>query len=270
MVVASGSTIMGRHSSMTPMTYVDLSDEEQVEVLRAAALAATDQFGFEVVRLEVAAHVFNTTFAADTADGARYAGRVSINSPNAPANIVAQQAWQRATAAETGALVPELLETPDGGRYMEVESKVFGRPLRVTAASWLERPDVAGFDAVVARELGRTMTLLHEQSTPWHEPAGAPLPIFDAPLLGDENLPGSAARLEVGQRAVLDQTGEQSARAFTAVYDGASLRRLHADVHRGILRDRISHSTGACFPDVAAGWFREPQNRGPHRKEKPP
>ena len=225
------------------MTYLDLCDDEQVEVLRAAALVAVDQFGLELAGLEVAAHVFNTTFAADTADGARYAVRVNTNSHSTPANIAAQQAWQRAIAAETGVLVPEPLQTPDGGWYVEVESEVFGRPLRVTAASWLEGPDVAEFDVVVARALGRTMALLHEQSASWQVPAGASLPRFDSPLFGDENLLSSAAGLEAGQRAVLDQAGEQTARAFAAVYDGASLRPLHADLHGGNLKwanDRLA------------------------------
>lgn len=225
------------------MAYVNLSDEEQVKVLRAAALVAAEQFGLELVRLEVAAHAHNTTFAADTADGTRYALRVNTNSHSTPSNIVAQQTWQQAIAANTEVLVPEPLVTPDGDWYVHVESEAFGRPLQVTAASWLEGPDVAEIDVIVARELGRAMALLHEQSAAWPLPTGASLPRFNTPLFGDEDLLRTAAGLDADQRAVLDQAREESARAFAAVHGGAALRPLHADLHGGNLKwadDRLA------------------------------
>lgn len=63
---------------MTPSTYMNLSHEDLVESLRAAALTA-----------------------ADTADGVPNAIRVNTNSQH-PAHLRAQQAWQRAISAETG------------------------------------------------------------------------------------------------------------------------------------------------------------------------
>jgi len=225
------------------MAYADLSDEEQVEVVRAVARTAAEQFGLELVRLELEAHAYNTTFAADTTDGARYALRVNTNSHSTPSNIVAQQAWQRAIGVDAGVLVPEPLTTLAGEWYVRVGSEAFGRPLLVTAASWLEGPDIAEMDVVVTHELGRIMAMLHEQSRCWPFPPGASLPRFDTPLFGDEDLLCSADWLDAGQRTVLDQAKMETGRAFAAVCHDASLQPLHADLHGGNLKwvkDRLA------------------------------
>lgn len=218
------------------MAYRDLSDAEQVEVLRPAALAAADRFGLDLVRLELVAHAYNTTFAADGANGARYALRVNTNSKSTPENVVAQQTWQRAITASTGVLVPEPRATPEGDWYVEVGCEALGGSLMVTAASWLAGPDVTQVDAAAARELGRTMAALHEQSRSWPLPAGAFLPRFDTPLFGDEDLLRSADGLGPVQQAVLDRALEETARVFARVYDGAPVQPLHADLHGGNLK----------------------------------
>lgn len=235
------------------VAYLDLSDGEQIEGLRAAALAAAHHFGLELVRLEVAAHAYNTTFAADTADGARYALRVNTNSHSTPANIVAQQAWQEAIAAETEVLVPEPLATPEGDWYVSVGSETFGRPLLVTAASWLEGPDVGELDVAMAGELGRTMALMHLQSSDWRLPAGGSLPRFDTPLFGDEDLLRSAAGLDAEQCAVLEEASEKMARAFEKVRDGSALRPLHADLHGGNLKWANNRLAVFDFDDCGLG-----------------
>lgn len=218
------------------MAYRDLSDDEQVDVLRPVALAAAERFGLDLIRMEVAAHAYNTTFSADTAGGAKYALRVNTNSTSTSENVVAQQAWQCAIASDTDVLVPEPLVTSDGEWYVEAESEAFGRSLLVTAASWLAGRDVAELDVVVARELGRTMALLHGQSESWSLPAGAVMPRFDTPLFGDEDLLDSAPALSPAKRAVLDRAREETSRAFAVLYDGAAVRPLHADLHGGNLK----------------------------------
>lgn len=218
------------------MHYRDLPEAEQIEALRPVAVAATDRFGLDVVRLELVAHEFNTTFAVDTAGGARYALRVHTNSVSTPANVAAQQSWQRAIAADTDVLVPAPLTTSDGEWYAEVESDAFGRPLLVTAASWLPGDDVAETDAAVAQELGRTMALLHQHAEHWSLPPGTAMQRFDTPMFGDEDLLSPAPGMSAGQRDVLDRARQQTDRSFARVYDGASVRPLHADLHGGNLK----------------------------------
>ena len=218
------------------MAYRDLSDDEQVDVLRPVAAAAAARFGLDLVRMEVEAHGYNTTFSAETAGGARYALRVNTNSHSTSENVVAQQAWQCAIASETDVLVPEPLVTPDGDWYVEVASEGFGCSLLVTAASWLAGPDVGEIDVVVARELGQTMALLHEQSQNWLLPDGGVMPRFDTPLFGDEYLLDSAPGLSGDKLDVLEQAREMTSRSFAVLYDGVAVQPLHADLHGGNLK----------------------------------
>lgn len=235
------------------MTYRDLSDDEQVEALRPVALAAAAEFGLEVVAVELVAHAFNTTFAVEGSDGTRHALRVNTNSVSTPENVVAQQTWQHAIAAETDVLVPDPSPTPAGRWYAEVDSAAHGRPLLVTAASWLDGPDIGSIDAVTAHELGRTMALLHAQADGWSLPPGGPLPRFDTPLFGDDDLLDSATGLTPSGRAVIDEARSASAKAFADVYEDAPVRPLHADLHGGNLKWSAGRLAVFDFDDTGLG-----------------
>jgi Ser/Thr protein kinase RdoA (MazF antagonist) len=235
------------------MGYLDLSDDEQVELLRPLASAAAERFGLDVMRMELTAHAYNTTFRVDTADGTRYAVRVGTNSHSTRENVAAQQAWQRAIAVDTDVLLAEPLMTSDGGWCVELPHEAFERPLLVTAASWLEGPDVVQLDVPVVRALGRTMARLHEHARGWPLPAGAALPRFDTPLFGDEDLLDSAPALSAVDLEVLDRAREVASRAFASLYDGAPVRPLHADLHGGNLKWQDSRLAVFDFDDCGLG-----------------
>ncbi|MCY7365361.1 MAG: phosphotransferase [Frankiaceae bacterium] len=213
--------------------YLELSDAEQVEALRPVALEAADRFGLEVAGLQPVIHAYNTTFAVDTVAGRRYALRVGTNSSSTAAHVLAQQEWQRAIAAGTDVVVAEPLTTTGGGWFAEVASPAIGRPLLVTAASWLDGPDVGvDLSPEVAHALGRTMALLHRQAETWELPAGGEMPTFDTPLFGDDDLLADTPGLTTERREVLDRAREETGRAFARLHqDGAGVRALHADLH---------------------------------------
>jgi Ser/Thr protein kinase RdoA (MazF antagonist) len=196
-----------------------------------------------VAHLEVVAHAYNTTFRADTVEGTTYALRVGTNSHSTPRHVVAQQAWQQAIAAETDVLVAAPLAASDGMWCVETRSEAFGRPVLVTAATWLAGPDVVEMDAELARRLGRTMAVLHDQSSGWAPPPDGEMPRLDAPLFGDEDLLTPVSLLTGADRRVLDEAMARSSAAFAAAYDGAPVRPLHADLHGGNLKwdgDRLA------------------------------
>ena len=111
--------------------YLALSDEDQVEALRPAALEAAARFGLAVASAEVAAHAYNTTFAVTTTDGARWALRVGTSSLSTPAHAVAQQEWLRAIAARDRRARPRAAR--DAGRRV-VRPRRFAR--RTTGPCW--------------------------------------------------------------------------------------------------------------------------------------
>lgn len=218
------------------MGYRDLSNEEQVTALRPVALAAAEQFGLEVAALELVAHVFNTTFSAVGVDGARHAVRVNTNSVSTPENVVAQQSWQHAIAEGSDVLAPDPLRTVTGSWYVEVDSAALGRPLVVTAASWLDGADVGEVDAVTAGELGRTMALLHEHSETWSLPPEPSLPRFDTPLFGEDDLLDAVPGLTPDGRSIIAAARDETTRVFEDVHAGATLTPVHADLHGGNLK----------------------------------
>lgn len=224
-------------------SYRDLSDEEQVALLRPAAAAGAVAFGLDSAALELVAHAFNTTFAVVGRDGQRHALRVHTNSVSTPAHVVAQQTWQHDLSSAAALLVPQPLRTLDGTWYAQVDAPHVGASLLVTAATWLEGPDVGDVDTVTARELGRTMARLHEHAASWTPPPDGELPVFDDPLFGDADLLDSAPGLSAEGHTVIDRAREVARGAYAVLHAGACLRPVHADLHGGNLKrsgDRLA------------------------------
>lgn len=226
---------MGYHAA-AHTAYVDLPDEDQVELLRHVALAAATEFGLGVKDLSLILHGYNTTFRLDADDGRRFAMRVNTNSHSTLANIAAQQAWCRAIAVETSVRVPEPFAAPDGRLVVGVESAEVGSPVQVVVNSWLEGPDVVRCTSEQAHALGSAMGTLHEHAARWMPPAGANFPVFDEPLLGDEDL-------LTGHPSVAGQRGELIAEAMKrcrmaceAAGTGVRAIPLHADLHGANLK----------------------------------
>jgi Ser/Thr protein kinase RdoA (MazF antagonist) len=216
--------------------YAALDEESQVEALRPLALAAAADFGLEVHRMEVVLHAYNTTFRVDTADGRRTALRVGTNSKSTPANVLAQQAWQAAIAADTDVLVPRPLRTRAGEWFTGGQVPGIGRPVLVTAASWLDGDDAREEGgAEWARALGRATATLHEHASGWSLPAGAALPRFADPLFGDADVLDTAPGLTAPDRAVLDEARRVATEVFDRIGREPAIP-LHADLHGGNLK----------------------------------
>ncbi|HKX69044.1 MAG TPA: phosphotransferase [Intrasporangium sp.] len=234
-------------------TYADLTDEEQAEALRPAAMDAAEAFGLEVHRLELVSHAFNSTFSLEAGDGRRLALRVNTNSTSSVAEVATQQQWLTAIAAETTVHVPRPVSTPRGEWYAQVESAALGRPVLVTCASWLEGPDVGDPDAEVARELGRSIALLHAHGTGWQLPPGGRLPRFDSPFFRDPDRLGSASGLTDDQHEVLRRARVATTEAFRRADAAGPVIPLHADLHGGNLKWQDGRLAVFDFDDCGLG-----------------
>lgn len=215
--------------------YAELTDEQQAEALRPAAVDAAEAFGLEVHRLELVSHAYNSTFSLEVTDGRRLALRVNTNSTSSVAEVVTQQLWLKAIAEETTVHVPRPMPTPRGEWCAQVQSAALGRPVLATCASWLEGPDVGEVDTKVAPELGRTMALLHEHARSWQLPAGGSMPRFDTPLFRYPDRLGSASGLTEDQHDVLRRASAAAAEAFQRAGAAGPVIPLHADLHGGNL-----------------------------------
>lgn len=233
--------------------YADLGDDEQAEALRPVAVAAGEEFGFDVVRLEVLLHSYNTTFDVGTADGGRYAMRVNTNSQSTGPEVLAQQAWQLAIAAETPVTVPVPRVTRDGDWCARRFSQALGREVLVTCASWLEGDDVGEPDPDQAHALGRAMAHLHIHAARWVMPRGGTMPVFDDPLFGDEDRLTGAPDLDEEQHEVLGRARERAVDAFGHTVSTGPLVPLHADLHGGNLKWHEGRLAVFDFDDCGIG-----------------
>lgn len=237
-----------------PRPYDGLDEEGQVEALRPAALDAAAEFGLDVDRMEVLLHAYNTTFRVDTRDGRRLALRVGTNSKSTPANVLAQQAWQEAIATETDVVVPRPLRTRAGEWFARTTPAALGRPVLVTAASWLEGDDARdGAGAEWAHALGRATAALHRHAATWRMPDGAGLPRFDEPLFGDADVLSSAPGLGDDGRALVAEGMVRAHDAFDRLYTGAEVSPLHADLHGGNLKWHEGRLAVFDFDDAGLG-----------------
>lgn len=216
--------------------YLALDDEAQVQVLREAALEAALGFDLVVRDLTLVLHAYNTTFRVDTADGRRLALRVNTNSHSTAENVVAQQEWLHAIAAEGRVRVPDPLRAPDGRWAVEVTCPGWGGLLRATAASWLPGDDLGTCDPVQARALGEAMALLHDQAERFVVPRGGDLPVFDEPLFGDDDLLTDHPDLPQGGRAVVAAALDDLREVCRRVSAAGPAIVIHGDLHGGNLK----------------------------------
>ena len=236
-----------------PSGFDALGTEEQVGILHRVAAEAAPAFGLDVDRVDLVLHGFNTTFRVTTTDARTLALRVGTNSLSGPEQLGAQQAWVQAIATETDVRVPVPLSTVDGQASTAVHAPDAGRTFIVVANGWLDGPDVGECDPEQARALGTVMATLHHQASTWAPPPGTSLPVFDEPLLGDEDRLSTTPLLDAVGRAVVDEARARVRAAFAvAVADRAPIV-VHGDLHGGNLKWHEGRLAVFDFDDSGIG-----------------
>lgn len=218
-------------ASLSPQDgYTSLSPEDQVELLRAVAVEGAEAFGIEPVVVELVLHGFNTTFKVVGTDQVPVAVRVNTNSFSTPAHVIAHSTWMRDLARDTDLTLPVPLLTADGHTFVEVEGRI------VTAASWLEGPDVDECEPVHARALGRAMALMHDHARRWVMPDGGALTTYDDPLLGDEDRLTQAYDGRAEDQSLVDWAFARCSRAMEEAAAAEPTIVVHGDLHGGNLK----------------------------------
>ena len=217
-----------------------LDDEGQVEVLRAVALQAAEEFGLGVRRLALVLHAYNTTFRLDTDDGRRLALRVNTNSHSTPgqhrgpAGVAARdRGGHRRGRARPGRDARRAL----GGRRAVSQwgdRSTPRSPRGSTATTWQS-------DEEQARALGEAMARAARPRRGLRPAHGADLPLFDDPLFDDEDLLSGHPDLPPGGAAVV--ANGRSADTATSC----------EAVHRAPRPDRHPRRPARRQPQVAPG-----------------
>lgn len=229
---------MSRTLSSTALPFEQRSTRSQVARLRRVAERALEAYPFEVARMRLLLHGYNTTFRVDTADGRTFALRLNVNSHRTDEHLAAEAAWLAALAADpsVGARisVPAPEPTRDGALRTAVWSDDLVRELPVLVMSWLPGRDLGDPDPTGARALGAAMATLHDHVSRWSLPPGASLPDVDAPV--DEMAAVIAVDRSITtreQRAVFAAAHERVAGLIAELRHASRtvVAPIHADLH---------------------------------------
>jgi Ser/Thr protein kinase RdoA (MazF antagonist) len=239
------------------VSFVDLTQRQQLAVLRPVAQSACAQFGITPQSLRMVNHGFNTTYAVTTASGARYALRLGTNSLRDPAGLAAELQWLDALAAAGQVAVAAPHKTPTGQWAIELPVAALHRAIPATLSHWLpgrivgEKPRTAQLVA-----LGQTMAQLHHHSAHWQPQGNAAFPLINTLWMNSPESISTTTHPSVTPR--LRDMVAQAITQITTVYSHLdqqfAVQPIHADLHGYNLMWQTGRLSVFDFDDAGLGW----------------
>ncbi|MEZ5296070.1 MAG: phosphotransferase [Ilumatobacteraceae bacterium] len=220
--------------------FAERSTRSQVSRLRRVAERAVADYPFDVDRLRLVLHGYNTTFRVDTTDGRTFALRVNVNSRRADEHLAAEAAWLAALGADPVVseriAVPVPVRTRDGSLRTTAWSDDLEADLPVLVTSWLPGRDLREPDSDGAFALGVATATLHDHAARWTLPSGADLPDVDDPI-GEmvDVLLANRTITTADQRTVFAAVHDRVASSIAVLRDDPAIpvTPIHADLHGG-------------------------------------
>lgn len=244
---------------MTP--FADLTFDEQVARLTAAAQNALPVYGLSEAHLERLSYVNNAVFAVKTGDS-KFVLRLHRHALRRPEAIESELLWLDAISHNTRLHVPRPVRTQTGTWLGKVSVEGIETPLNVTMFVWIEgvfyKPNE--ITPAQARRLGTFLAELHLCSESFQPPAG-----FYRPRLDWEGLFGVDSPYNPGagnaiftpdQLAVLDAVATRARTTMDTL--GESPRNfglIHGDF---IAKNYLFDGDTVCaidFDDCGFGYY---------------
>lgn len=167
------------------MSFSSLSKRAQVNHLRGIARQMLAEYPFEIARISLVTHLFNTTFKVIDTDGRKFAIRINTNSKREAEETNAEVAWVDALARETDLWLPVPQKTKNGELTAEADSDLMGRRLRGIVYSWLPGPNVGpNLTPRIAFAMGEATAKMHRHAETFQMPKGCRLHPLKDPLFG--------------------------------------------------------------------------------------
>ena len=157
-------------------------DESAVESsYRKAAWAALTHFPVKAEKLELVAQSENVTFRVSARSGETdYVLRLHRPGYSSIAELESEKVWVRALK-ETGVIVPDSIETRQGGHYALVDIPGASERRYAGLTTWQEGMPLRDFlescrdgqeRTRILRRFGEIAAIFHHQSTNWQPPPG--------------------------------------------------------------------------------------------------
>ena len=239
------------------ISFADLTQRQQLAVLRPVAQTACAQFGITPQSLRMVNHSFNTTYAVTTPNGARYALRLGTNSLRDPAGLAAELQWLDALAAAGQVSVAAPHKTPAGQWAIEIPVAALQRAIPATLSHWLpgrivgEKPRTAQLVA-----LGQTMAQLHRHSAHWTPQGNAAFPPVNKLWMNSTDSISTTTHPSVTPRLrdMVVQVIAQITSVYSQLDQQFAVQPIHADLHGFNLMWHAGQLSVFDFDDAGLGW----------------
>jgi Ser/Thr protein kinase RdoA (MazF antagonist) len=238
-------------------TYANLTQRQQLAILRPFVHAVLAQFAIQPVLLRVVNHAFNTTYMVRDTAGAQYALRLNTHSLRDAFGIDAELQWIVALVAEGTVNVPKPYPTINGSFVATIDCPPLGKTLSATLAHWLPGRIVGARPArQQLTQLGQAMALLHQHSKDWRPRDGAYFPRIDSMLMNStDNLTSvNDASLTPVVRQLLAEATAIIAPVYTQLVQRFAIQPIHADLHGYNLMWHAGQLSVFDFDDAGMGW----------------
>lgn len=238
-------------------TYANLTQRQQLAILRPFVHAILAQFAIQPASLRVVNHAFNTTYMVCDTAGAQYALRLNTNSLRDLRGIEAELQWIAALATDGIISVPTPYPTSTGSFVATIDCPPLGKTLFATLAGWLPGRIVGSRPSrQQLTQIGCVTALLHQQTKDWYPRDGADFPRIDSMLMNstdnisqrnDERLTPVLRQLLAEATAIIEPVYAQLAQRF-------SIQPIHADIHPYNLMWHAGQLSVFDFDDAGMGW----------------
>lgn len=210
---------------------------------RPIALAAVAQYPIDATRVRLLHAGYNSTYRVDTPSG-RLALRVTRAGPTR-AHVLAEVAWMRAVAADTGLRVARPLAARDGTPVVSVDGR------QCVLSTWVDGAQRSNsLSPRMLAAVGAALAILHQQGAAWQPPPGWQRPAFDGLWLSG---PDPRPHLPPTVAALFDAAAGRVAPVLDRL---RALPRhvIHGDLHQGNYRFAAGIDLGILdFDDCAIG-----------------
>lgn len=241
--------------------YYDLSEQGRRNRLRTVAVAALEDYEFDVVRMRGLTDATNGVFRLDASDGSRYAMRVGLGPPggHTAKEFRSEMEWVHALAAQSNVIVPTPVATRSGAHVTLASAANVPHERPCAVFSWLEGPLLADrLSADSMHAYGATMAQMHRNAASFVPSAGfmaarydevypydLPFAVFTE--AGEDLLPAARRRVFEDAYTLVERT-------IGTLTSGEPARILHGDFHPWNAKFNRGTIAAFDFEDMVWGW----------------
>lgn len=238
--------------------FSQLSSKAQIYRLRQTAFQALKAYPFEVRRLSLLNHGFNTTFRVDDTENNKYALRLNVNSRRSIENVSAEVGWLDALARDTDIPVVKPLRTREDQILQMVQVPGMEEAIPSALFAWIPGPLLGERKSPeMYRQLGQVAARLHQHASSWKLPEGCALPTTTSIYLGDRVVlfdQEGQDNLNDDQLQLFKNVADRAQETLNGIYArGGQTFAIHTDLHSDNLKVWKRTLQVFDFDDCATG-----------------